>query len=190
MASTKDNFSKDDIISSVENLITKKGVNSFSLKDVSKEAGISQGTLYYHFKSKDDLILALMEKHMGMLKSDFDAWLLRHKDGSITEEIFLDVIFYKGVKLFNKAKIHLYLVNECLSSSPSLTNEYVSLRSEWKSTIEQGIREFFPAIKDPASLSYILMLLIDGLTIQEALEETPSEEKNLIGIISQTIKEN
>jgi AcrR family transcriptional regulator len=31
------------------------------------EMGISKGTLYYHYPTKDDLILDIMEKHMDEL---------------------------------------------------------------------------------------------------------------------------
>jgi len=190
MASTKENFGNSDIIAAVERLIAQKSVNSFSLKDVAKEAGISQGTLYYHYKTKDDLVLDLMKKHMGELKNDYDSWLKRHQDGSIDEKRFLSVIFYKGVKLFNKAKIHIYLINECLADYPSLKKAYLGLWNEWKDTLEEGIRTYFPKIEKPKSLAYLLMLIIDGLTVQEALEASDKPENDLISLVSKTMKEN
>jgi AcrR family transcriptional regulator len=173
----------DKIISAVENLIAEKGVNDFSLKDVAEAMHISKGTLYYHYASKDELILDLMEKHIRELEEDYDAWLARHKNDIITKERFLDVIFYKGVKLFNKAKIHVYLINECMRGNPSLKEKYNSLWKEWQDKLQDGLKQVFPDVQDGKTFAYMLMLIIDGLTIQEVLEAKPENDQKLISAI-------
>jgi AcrR family transcriptional regulator len=183
MAKTTRNLTKDMIINAVEEVITSQGVNSFSLKDLSKKLDISQGTLYYYYKSKDELILDLMKKHMNELSHDYVEWLKRHNDGSLTASRFLDVIFYKGLHLFNRAKIHIYLINECLSSSPSLREEYTRMWEEWKKSIAVGVKAAFPEEKDPDAYAYLLMLLIDGLTIQQAMQRTDPEEEKIKGLL-------
>lgn len=183
------NINKDDIIAAAERLLNKGGVNSFSLKDLSKEADIAPGTLYYHFPTKNDLILALMEKHMGELQSDYAAWLERHSDGTLTPERFLSVIFYKGVKLFNKAKLHLYLINECLSGAPELKDRYVALWNAWKKEIAAGLKEAMPHLRNPEEAAYLLMLLLDGLTVQEALGGNGMSEERLSKVIAASLEE-
>lgn len=37
------------------------GINNVSLKTIASEVGVTHGALYWHFKSRDDLILALCE---------------------------------------------------------------------------------------------------------------------------------
>src|SRR5574344_1933198 len=107
MAKRRNDMEKDVFIAAAEKLITEKGANDFSLADLAKEMGISKGTLYYHYPSKDDLILDIMEWHMEGLSRDYVDWLQRHQNDQISPERFLDVIFYKGVKLFNKARLHI-----------------------------------------------------------------------------------
>ena len=126
MAKRRNDMDKDAFICAAEKLITEQGANDFSLADLSKEMGISKGTLYYHYPTKDELILDIMEKHMDGLSKDYVDWLARHKDDKISKQRFLDVIFYKGVKLFNKSKMHIYLINECMSR---LTRSVPSTRS-------------------------------------------------------------
>ena len=43
-------------------LIAENGAKGFALRDVRKAAGVSQGSLYQYFPSKDDLISALHER--------------------------------------------------------------------------------------------------------------------------------
>ncbi|NLB53646.1 MAG: helix-turn-helix transcriptional regulator, partial [Syntrophomonadaceae bacterium] len=37
-------------------LMAEKGIIKTSLADIAREVGISKGTLFYHFASKDDLV--------------------------------------------------------------------------------------------------------------------------------------
>lgn len=177
MAKTRNDVDKTAYIKAAEKLITEKGANDFSLADLAKEMGISKGTLYYHYPTKDDLILDIMEWHMEGLSRDYVDWLQRHQNDQISPERFLDVIFYKGVKLFNKARLHIYLINECLRGNEGLRKRYTELWEAWQKRLEEGLAQAFPAVQDRSTYAYMLMLIIDGLTIQEAISNN-SEEKN------------
>lgn len=166
---------KNAFISAAEKLITDQGANDFSLADLSKAMGISKGTLYYHYPTKDDLILDIMEKHMNELSQDYIDWFARHQKDSISPQRFLDVIFYKGVKLFNKSKMHIYLINECMRGNVSLRKRYTDLWDSWQDKLEEGLKKIFPEDQDCQAYAYLLMLLIDGLTVQEALDHSDSE---------------
>ena len=109
------NDTKSKIIEAVEELIATKGVNNFSLRDIANYLDISTGSLYYHFKTKDEIISAIVEKHYAILERDYDIWLDKHK-GELTINRFLEVLFYKGTELFNHYKIHIYLINECMAN--------------------------------------------------------------------------
>lgn len=89
------NDTKSKIIEAVEELIATKGVNNFSLRDIANYLDISTGSLYYHFKTKDEIISAIVEKHYAILERDYDIWLDKHK-GELTINRFLEVLFYKG----------------------------------------------------------------------------------------------
>lgn len=79
MARPKSSTKKKEIIKSVEKLITNKGVNEISLQDIASECGISKGTLYYHYASKEAIILDIIIKHMQELEDDYIDWFERHK---------------------------------------------------------------------------------------------------------------
>jgi AcrR family transcriptional regulator len=175
MAKRRSDMDKKVFIQAAERLITDHGANDFSLADLASKMGISKGTLYYHYPTKDDLILDIMEKHMDELSHDYVEWLERHKKDSISEQRFLDVIFYKGVKLFNKSKMHIYLINECMRGNPALRKRYTSLWNSWQDKLEEGLAVSFPKEKDRKAYAYMLMLLIDGLTVQEALDNSDQD---------------
>ena len=38
-------------------LITKQGIEATSLSQIIKESGVANGTVYHHFKNKDEILL-------------------------------------------------------------------------------------------------------------------------------------
>lgn len=52
---------RDDILRATLKLIIKSGVQSLTLATILEEANAGYGTLYNHFKSKDELILVLYQ---------------------------------------------------------------------------------------------------------------------------------
>lgn len=52
------------ILQAADDLLLEKGYHEMSMEDIAARVGVSKGTLYLHFPSKDDLVLALLEGHM------------------------------------------------------------------------------------------------------------------------------
>ena len=57
------------IVTAAETLFDKKGFKSTSMQEIAIEAGISKGAVYLHFKSKDELLLAVCESHTNYISS-------------------------------------------------------------------------------------------------------------------------
>jgi AcrR family transcriptional regulator len=53
---------KNEILDAAEELFTLKGFDGTSTNDILERVGIARGTLYYHFKSKEDIMDALIER--------------------------------------------------------------------------------------------------------------------------------
>ena len=53
---------KNEILDAAERLFVIKGFDATSTNDILTEVGIARGTLYYHFKSKEDILNAMIER--------------------------------------------------------------------------------------------------------------------------------
>lgn len=174
--------SKETILNTVEKLIAVKGVKNISIADISKASGLSQGTIYYHYSAKDDLIFDVIAKHVDQMKTEFDEWFGRHQEG-ISPDRFLEVILSKGVMLFDRAKMHLFLINECLSGNEVIRGRFVEKWDEWRDTLARGVRKVFPQDQDPEATAFLLMLIIDGLVVQEGIQAGDWPAERLIAKI-------
>lgn len=53
---------KNEILDVAEQLFVEKGFDNTSTNDIINEVGIARGTLYYHFKSKEEILDAMVER--------------------------------------------------------------------------------------------------------------------------------
>ncbi|HKM30278.1 MAG TPA: TetR/AcrR family transcriptional regulator [Bacilli bacterium] len=180
---------RNEILKSVETLIAKSGVNSISLGDIAKSCKISKGTLYYYYATKDEIIFDVIVKHVKALQEEYLGWIERHKN-DLSIERFLSVVFYKGVKLFDRAKLHIFLVNECIKDNDKLRNKFNELWNEWHKTLELGVKQTFKNAQEAEDIAYLLMLIIDGLAIQEVMQTKTINEEKIIMLMKRLGEEN
>ena len=48
-------------------LFTEHGYEGTSLREIAEQLGVTKAALYYHFKSKEDIILSLVEDYQGQI---------------------------------------------------------------------------------------------------------------------------
>lgn len=56
---------REAILGAAESLFSINGFNAVSIRDIAEEAGANPGSLTYHFKSKDGLLLEIYRRHCG-----------------------------------------------------------------------------------------------------------------------------
>ncbi|MCK9549809.1 TetR/AcrR family transcriptional regulator [Aquamicrobium sp.] len=60
MARSSSDATRDRIVKAANSLFYGKGIRAVSVDAVAEKAGITKKTLYYHFRSKDDLVAAYL----------------------------------------------------------------------------------------------------------------------------------
>ena len=78
---------KEQILSTALQLFREKGIEGTTTKEISKKAGIAEGTLFNYFKTKDDLALYFFQKETD----DLIAWFrgeARLQKAPLAEKLF------------------------------------------------------------------------------------------------------
>lgn len=60
------------IINQAIEIFAKKGFESTSIQEITEQCGISKGAFYLSFKSKDELIISIIDHFMSQLTDDID----------------------------------------------------------------------------------------------------------------------
>jgi AcrR family transcriptional regulator len=53
---------KDQILDAASEVFAEKGVHETRMDDIVEKSGLSKGTLYWYFKSKDEIVLKIFER--------------------------------------------------------------------------------------------------------------------------------
>ena len=72
------------IFQAAKRILQKQGYEQLSIKNICEEAGVSNGSFYHHFKTKDDLLSYYIEEQPSMIRIflNFRPVLLRQKKQS------------------------------------------------------------------------------------------------------------
>ncbi|MFA6373381.1 MAG: TetR/AcrR family transcriptional regulator, partial [Methanothrix sp.] len=62
---------RKELIDTAGRLFVAQGYDQTSISDITKEVNVSQGAFYYYFDSKEDVLVAVMEKQIALMESDF-----------------------------------------------------------------------------------------------------------------------
>ncbi|MGH1342960.1 MAG: TetR/AcrR family transcriptional regulator [Nannocystales bacterium] len=68
------NPNRQRIVDVARRLFYTKGYGQTSLGDLAKECGIPKGNFYYHFRSKDDVLLAVLEARRTDVDKGLASW--------------------------------------------------------------------------------------------------------------------
>lgn len=164
------NTSKEKVIESAQKLFHIYGFQNTSIDDILESTGVTKSNLYYHFKSKEELGLLILEKRIREYEDKFFSDTLENYSLSPQRRLKK---YYKKVTDYHEK---LECKNGCpfgnLALEMSDTNEkFRSQLSEffnhWQKVIEKCIREGielkeFRSDISPKIISQLILSHLEG----------------------------
>jgi TetR/AcrR family transcriptional repressor of nem operon len=90
------------IIEAADRLFYENGFEATSFADIAKAVGLSRGNFYYHFKTKDEILGAVIVLRMANTQAMLDAW----EEGAPTPAERIRSFIH--ILIMNRAKIMAY----------------------------------------------------------------------------------
>ena len=163
---------KDKILEATKLLISEKGISQLSVREISKAAGVSTGSIYHHYKNKEELLYEVIDNSLNESNKILKEY---NKNKSINYNI-LDNIIGSFTDRFTKDaenKIQLYLTVLGIEGNDDVKNKIADKYRTWINDITELITLSYKDISvDKAkSLGCILLATIDGLILQSLIGE-------------------
>jgi AcrR family transcriptional regulator len=165
---------RERIISAASKLFYGEGIRAVSVDAVAEKAGLTKRTLYYHFRSKDDLVAAYLEvrdqPNLALFKRWFD-----EADGEVSAKV--QAIF---THLARNASHPKWKGCGFLRTSAELANlpghPAIRIGAAHKKKFEAWLRTMFEeaGIASAAPLARQTLLLLDGCFAVVQLHRDPS----------------
>lgn len=96
------NTTHNEIIAAADDLFYRQGYEHTSFADIANVVKISRGNFYHHFKSKDEILDAVIEKRLADRKAMLERWEI---EGATPEDRIRSFI---GILIVNGKKIERY----------------------------------------------------------------------------------
>src|SRR6201992_608468 len=168
------NPTRERIISAASKLFYSEGIRAVSVDAVADKAGLTKRTLYYHFRSKDDLVAAYLaardQPNLALFKQWFD-----EAKGTVAAKV--QNIFSN---LARSARHPKWRGCGFLRTTAELANlpghPAIKIGAAHKKKFETWMRDIFAAegIRDSAQLARQILLLLDGSFAVVQLHRDPS----------------
>lgn len=173
---------KKEILDVAEELFTTKGYDGTSTTDILERVGIARGTLYYHFKSKEEILDALIDKIIQGMVSNIhlalsDRTTALQKLISFIDSIKIDSAIGKEITDYahkpQNALMHQKIQNSLLAVLTPIAAEIIN----------QGIKEGNMSTDYPEEAAEML-LVYSSVVFDDMNEIAEAEwEKKVVGFI-------
>lgn len=167
--SKKQAVKRQKIIEAGSRLVVQKGIEKTSLADIAEEAGISKGSLYYYYASKNELIFDITEAHINQISENLFT-IIEESKGKANWEELLKILFERILDADTRGRLHLYLVQQALNDNDDLKQRFRKKYQEWKIMIQDGFAMLEPNVTNHNVLSSLIIAALDGFLIQSLLE--------------------
>ena len=147
------------------------GYNATSVADVLEKSGVRSGSMYYHFKTKDELLLAVLEKYKELLRPALLApvW---EKISDPIERIFGLLAVYRQGILATDFGYGCPLGRLAMEIDPAMREVHAGIAANfegWSRAVAECLeaaRPRMPKVTDTMMLARFVLTVMEGGVMQ------------------------
>lgn len=159
--------SRDLILAAAEAVVSERGVEAASLADIAKAAGVSRGTLYYHYPSKDSLVLDIAERHMAALTDRIFELARSEGPGGLT--LMLEALVREILADDTRSATHVHLVQCAFEGNEAVRERMASSYRGWIDMVVEELARLGLAAKKDEEVGSLVVAVLDGLVMQKRI---------------------
>jgi AcrR family transcriptional regulator len=165
---------RQQILAAAMTCFMRKGYHQATMDDIVVESGLSKGTLYWYFKSKKELFLALVQSIMQQIEFGWQA-AIDDSTKSATEKLLLITALFR-VELGEMAPFFGIMMEAWALTRhdpdveelvKGMYTPYLDIMSQ---IIAEGVANGEFEADSAEATALVIMILYDGLTLAKALE--------------------
>ena len=167
---------REQLVDSAAEIFCREGFNATGIDKVLREAGVAKMTLYHHFRSKNDLILAALRRR----DERFRNWLVRTVEGNANDpRQRLLAVFDALEQWFSAPDFHGCMFINAAAEFGDLADPIHASAAEHKRLVRNYLETLAEdaGAKKPRQLAQQISLLVDGAVVAAQVSGDPSVTK-------------
>lgn len=177
---------RNEILDAAEELFGTKGFDQTSTNDILEKVGIARGTLYYHFKSKEDILDAMIERMTGQLMEGARL-IAEDKKMSVWERLTKSILALNvSSGIGHEVMEQVHRPQNALMHQKMQTTLLSGINPILTGLVKEGIEAGIVQTSYPAEAVEMVMLYANVM-FDDLLEQTEEEKKQrIMGFIYNT----
>jgi AcrR family transcriptional regulator len=169
-------FKREQLLKTALELFAKKGIHATGIDAIVEHSGVTKKTLYAHFRSKEELVLAVLRQYDGLARNEF---MRRVESGGKTPKARLLAIFDFAERWFQQSNFYGCLFINTIGEYSDTDTPIRQICKEYKKLVKGYIRELCEqaGASDPKGLAEELALLLEGATVTAQVSQNPNTAK-------------
>ena len=175
---------KKEILDIAEELFTAKGYDNTSTTDILERVGIARGTMYYHFKSKEEILDALIDRIIQGIVRNVQSALSYNAAAPPSQKIILFIGATRVDSAIGKEITdHAHKPQNALMHQKMLNSLLAALTPIAAEIIKDGIKEGSFSTNYPEEAAEML-LIYSSVVFDDMNKLTKAEqEKKVTGFV-------
>ena len=162
---------REHLIDTAIVLFAEHGYHATGIDAILAAAGVSKKTLYRHFRSKDEFILAALKKYDGLFRNDF---MRQVEARAETPRGRLLAVFDVAADWFQENNFYGCMYINAIGEYAAPDTPIRQVCKEFKALMRRYIENLCVDLRvlDPAGLAEELALLLEGAIVTAQVSET------------------
>jgi len=174
---------RKELIDTAERLFVTTGYDQTAISDIVKEINISQGAYYYYFDSKEDVLVAILDRNIAIMEAALKQ--IADRD-DLDEAAKLNAMINQFISLTASGKKILNYIHQ--ENNATLKKKLRKLKSFSRiapimaEVVSKGTEKGCFDVSRPLETSYLLVILLASalhiLTLSKATKDLRETEKD------------
>ncbi|GJL55380.1 MAG: TetR family transcriptional regulator [Nitrospirales bacterium] len=163
---------REQLLNTALELFARQGIHATGIDTIAEQSRVTKKTLYAHFHSKDELVLAVLRHYDGLARNEF----MRHVERrGKTPQARLLAIFDVAQRWFQQNNFYGCLFINTIGEYSDADTPIRQICKEYKKLVKGYIRELCEqaGALDPNELAEELALILEGATVTAQVSQNP-----------------
>lgn len=173
---------RQDIVETAFRLFAKNGFHATGIDKIIAESKTSKKTLYTHFKSKNDLVLAVLEYYQEKYFLDLRQKILKLDADAKTKLAKIFEVAYRWYRTREfSGCLAISAMNEFGNKDKRIAESCVSFKKEMRSLLLELIQDI--GLKTPEKTADHLLIMLEGIAATAhigSINPNPQDIRNLV----------
>ncbi len=172
MGATKNMSKRELLMKTALELFAKNGIHATGVDTIVEQSGVTKRTLYAHFHSKDELILAVLRHYDGVARNEF---MRQVENGGKSPKTRLLAIFDFAQRWFQDNNFSGCIFINAIGEYSDDDSPIRQICKEYKKLVKHYIQQLCQeaGAPDPRQLAEELALLLEGATVTAQVSQNP-----------------